>query len=37
VLENVAELRDVLEGALLIELPRVPQLDGALQRALERR
>jgi N-hydroxyarylamine O-acetyltransferase len=37
ILETVGELRDVLEGALLIELPRVPHLDGALQRALERR
>ena len=37
VLENVADLRDVLENSLLIELPDVPQLDGALQRALERR
>jgi N-hydroxyarylamine O-acetyltransferase len=37
VLEGVADLRDVLENALLIELPDVPQLDHALLRALQRR
>jgi N-hydroxyarylamine O-acetyltransferase len=36
VLESVAELREVLTGRLLIELPDVPQLDAALQRALDR-
>jgi N-hydroxyarylamine O-acetyltransferase len=37
VLESVAALRDVLENALQIELPNVPHLDAALQRALDRR
>ena len=37
VLESVAELRDVLESTLQIDLPEVRQLDGALQRALDRR
>jgi N-hydroxyarylamine O-acetyltransferase len=36
-LESVAELREVLEDVLQIELPDVPNLDGALQRALDRR
>ncbi|HSC07290.1 MAG TPA: arylamine N-acetyltransferase [Steroidobacteraceae bacterium] len=37
VLESVAALRNVLENALQIELPDVPHLDAALQRALDPR
>ena len=37
ILESVAALRDVLENDLQIELPDVPHLDSALQRALDRR
>ena len=37
VLESVTELRNVLVDCFRIQLPDVPQLDGALQRALDRR